>query len=379
MLFKIIYTSLSLCLVFGGYSVICGLVTSKYGLLGYYANSVYWLTSIIGSLICPYVSYYGLGVKWSLILGSVTYGIYILGFNLDNLYYMFLVSFLNGFGSGLFKINLNVWLVSKVEVKDVLITTINNIPNNSEFYIGIFNTIYGLNMIYGSALALLIENLGLSLNWVLFTITMVAVLMLCFISPVKIDETHYVSLVSFKDLFFKFKHIYLLCFYQGFSTIYINSIMTLNFDTKISFILFHFLIFSIGYCITSHVIGYLALKLNNVLYCNISMCIVSGIFVISAKYLFEYHQSYYLYYMSSFTMGIGEACILYFFIVLLKDEFNENKASAFAYQRVIYALSACILQIFCSFVHFYVIVVTLNLSLILGVIIYNCHSVLEII
>lgn len=375
MLFRIIYTAISLALVFGGYSVICGMVTTKYHIYGYYANSLYWFFSVLGSLFCPYISYYLLGVKWSLVLGSLSYVIYILGFNLHHLYYILIVSSLNGFGAALFKTNLNVWLVSQLSNKNSLLSDL--IPNtpiynhSDEFYIGVFNTIFGLNMVFGSALGLIIYNLQLSIYWILFAITLLAVIMLCFIIPVKIDETHYISLSTFKELFYQFKFIYILCLYQGFSTIYVNSIMTLNFNGDIQMILYHFLLFSIGFCITSHILGCLAQKLNYVLFFNIFICILSGIIVIVIHY---YLFSYYLYFIASFTMGLSEACTLYFFILLLKEDFSDNKASAFAYQRVIYASSACILQLLCSLVHLYVIILALNLFLILGVSIYNCQK-----
>ncbi len=381
MLLRIIYTAVCLTLVFGGYSVICGFITTKYGKYGYYANFLYWLFSVIGSLLSPYLSYYLLGVKWSLVLGAITYAIYIFGYNLDALYWILIVSALNGLGAGLFRTNMNVWLVSQLSTESpsnilgVQKTSDTQPKTTPEFYIGLYNSIFGTSTIFGAILGIFIYNLDLSLYWFLFSVTTIAVILLCFILPAKIDETHQISLGVYKELLLEFKYLYPLIAYQGFSTIYVNSIMSLNFGGNIQLIMIHFLIFSIGYCLASHTLGWLAMELKFVIVFNMLMCLVSSVFVFVSKYFIEIHSAghqliYLTYYIPSLMMGFAEASLIYFFIVLFNNEYPDNKASVFAYHRMCYSLSAGLFQLFASVVNLYVLLMCLNILLMIGVGVY---------
>lgn len=352
--------------VFGGYAIICGLVTTKYGLYGYYANLLYWMGSMISSIASPYLSYYLFGIKGSLIIGAFTYAIYILGFNLHHLYFIMIASIINGIGSGLFRTNMNIWLVSQIATTDER-------KYHDELYVGVYNTIFGFSTIISASIGIVIYNTDIDIYWTAFVITMGSVLLLFFITPAQLNITHYVSLAGYKDLIIEFWYIYPLIAFQGFNTIYINSIMTLNFNGDIQFIMVHFLVYSIGFCITSHLLGWLGWNNPHKEYFWIILLMIitgglSGVYIIIIRY---YLINIYLCYLSSsFLAGMTEATIYYLIIILFNSKYSDNKSTVFAYHRTIYSMFAGLSQIYCSLVSMNVIIISLNLLMIISSIIF---------
>lgn len=360
---SIIYAAFSLALLFSGYGIVSSIITSSYHKIGFYSHVLIFTFNIFGSILSPFIVYNIFGIKWTIIIGASTYVLILGVFNLSNDIIMLIVSAINGFGAALMRSQQNTWISSQP------------IEDNKGLYIGIFNSIYGLNGIIGSLVAvlmILIFKINITtLVWILFSISLTALIMLCFIKPVTLNETHNISLKLYLNLLVdtNLLLLYPLICYQAASIVYSFAIMALLFNGDTFLISLNFLIYSTSFCVMSYIFGYLY-KHSSLMIFLISNMISS---LLLAAYVILMHiympDNIHVYLVTGLLSGFNDSAINFVILTIFNEWYNHAKA-IYGYHRAVYSLFSSILVVICPFMVWYVPFIYSNVFIISSVICY---------
>ena len=396
LLFHIIYVSLTISLLFSGYSITTSFVSVIYGKYGYYSYMLIYITTIIGSIISSYMVDY-FGIKWTLIFGSFFYVMYISLFNLHSNVLLLISSIITGFGSGIMRTQQNNWLSSMIAYEP-----------HKDLYVGIFNCIFGTYSIIGSLISLVIFifNLGniSTLVWIMLGTTIISWLLLFPMKNPDIEnkKTNYIELLKNWKLYMFFP----LIIFQGGNITYIfltiplllqpqnnidlpqcgksNNNTYCDIELVISLI---FLIYGIFYSLTPYLFGFGSIIFSNNIFSqerrvmqlfghdpnniyHLILCLFVILQNLSVVYFTIHFESNYYYLIVGMICGINDGIVNYLITVLLIEYFPQQK-SVFAIHRAIYSFFSAILALTFSFVEWYNPLIFLTAIIFLSLTTYN--------
>lgn len=353
MIIHIIHTALSLAIIYGSYIITTEYLTYEYNNAGVISYILIFLLNILSSIFAPFIVYYGLGVKWSIILGTFTYICWLVLFNMKNNMCLLVGSILVGLGASLVRSQQNVWIVSFLDSN-----------NNIGFYIGLYNAIFSINGIIGAGFSILILYLEYSLEtliWILFILSIFSFSFLLFIKPVTLNETHK---IDFKSYFNFAKDIHLLLLlpllmYQSMAIVFSYEIYPLLINNKLE-IAYMFLLYSILYCIITYILGYLS-KYDEIFILILNIIYGLGLFGL-----------YWIYGFSIFLIGslngINDGIINYIIIYALSKHFSSK--TVYSVSRSYMCLFSALFSALFQVMSFYGILFLMNIVLLTGVLGY---------
>lgn len=350
MIIHIIHTALSLATIYGSYIITTEYLTYEYNNAGVLSYILIFLLNIISSILAPFIVYYGLGVKWSIVLGTFTYICWLVLFNMNNNICLLIGSIFVGLGASLVRSQQNVWIVSFLDTN-----------NNIGFYIGLYNAFFSVNGIIGASFSILVLYLNYSLEiliWILFILSIISFFFLLFIKPVALNETHKIDLKSYFNLAKDIRLLLLLplLMYQSMAIVFSYEIYPLLINDKLH-IAYMFLLYSILYCIITYVLGYLS-KYDEIFILLLN--IVCGLILFGIYWIYEYS----IYLIGSLN-GINDGIINYVIVYVLSKYFSSK--AVYSVSRSYMCFFSALFSALCQVMTFYGVLFLMNIILLIGV------------
>lgn len=356
---NIIHSSLSLAIIYGSYVITTEYLTLQYNAIGFLAYVLIFLLNIISSVLAPFIVYYILGVKWTLVVGASTYLCWLALFNSGNSEAIIAGAILIGLGAGLVRSQQNVYILSL------------DLPSDNALYIGIYNAIFGINGIIGSGFSIMILLFGLTLKtliWILCGISCVAFIFLLFIKPVTLNETHEISLKLYWYILKDYKLMLLIpiVLYLSANIVFTYEVVPLFINNKLHIVI-TFLIYGIIYCSITYILGCIITKVDPILIfifhiiCSFITCIsfiMFNIFSVSSPY----------YIILGSINGINDSIINYMVVYLLAKHFSSKVVYSIC--RSYTCLFSAIFSGIYQFINIYQIIIMINIFLLISVLFY---------
>lgn len=365
--FQIAYAALMTGILFAGYVTASGYVTTIYGRYGFYSHMIVFICTVFGSLIAPLSVSRFLGIKWTMMIGAGTYIIYLAVYNLKIVPLFLVISAINGFGVGFFRPQQNTWITSMP------------IHSNKGYYLGLFNTIFGLYGIIGSSVAFTVFAFSLSneiLIWAMLGMAFSAFLgMICMADPRLHDK--YDFRISTYGNFLKDGKLWLLIpmiFFQAHSMGFSYQLLPPYYDGDDFWIAISFLIYSTVFCVMSYIVGFLSRWIDIIVW----LCILCMSSLSMAGYIVSIHiwikmANQYQYLPLAITCGINDSVILFCIIYILSDRYKGN-SMIYGYHRSVFSIFAAMLALIMSFVPWWipcVIYIVSSICMCVGYIVYS--------
>ena len=368
LVYKIASTSLLLAILFSGYVTVSGLTSTIYKEIGFYMYITIQIGNIIGSITSSFIVYWLLGIKWTIIVGGTTYVIWLSVYNFHITSLMLCVSALVGIGGGFLITQQSVWVSSMP------------IGSKPSYYIGIFNSIFGIYGIIGSTFATIIFSLEIQLEtlvWISTGISFSTILLLMVFMPnIQLDDSHIVSLNLYSQLIKNFSMWLFMpiTLYQSISFVYSFVLMPLIMDHNFMIISLNFTIYSITFCLNSYLLAHIYRKIDPLylLIINIFICCVlftlNGMAYLYLDYLVEH--DYYPVLVIGFFCGIGNSITNTIILTELARWFSDCK-TVFGFNRAFQSIGASIFSLVALHISWYI-----YFSIMLSVIIFAtvCYS-----
>lgn len=367
LLFHIVYCSVTIALLFGGYSMISEYMTILYGDIGFYAYFIIYLFNVVGSIIAPFIAFNVLGIKWSIFVGAITYFIWMTVFNSKSAALLLGMSVINGIGSGLMRSQQSVWITS-LPIQDRL-----------GYYTGIYNAIFNFNGIFAAIISIIFLFFKFELDvliWIFVLIGFVSIIMLIFIKPVPLNREHYIDMHSFyimlKDKTFLL--LYPVIIFQSVSMIFTYAIVPIFMKNNDLAIAIMFLIYSIFSAIIAYITGVLCDRVRTtklvIIICINSIISMFYIFMIKAV---EFQKDMDL---SFAYIVVGIFCAVNDFgingiLVYILSKLYTNKA-VFSIHRAVYSIFCAIYAAIAPFILWYINVMLCVPLIIIG---YYCFRI----
>ena len=379
LLVHIWYTSITLALLFGGYSMISEYMTTIYGNIGFYSYFIIYLSNVLGSFISPFLAM-AIGVKWSIYVGALTYFIWMAIFNLKSSIIILLVSVINGIGSAIMRSQQSVWITS-LPIKDKL-----------GYYIGIYNAVFNFNGIFAGTISITILFFKFkleSLIWIFVLIGFVSMIMLLFVKKVPLTDEHFIDKESFiimlKDKTFML--LYPIIIFQSFGIIFTYAVLPIFMEENDLAIAIMFLVYSIASAICSYVIGILCDKISSAKLIGF-ICINS---VISTVYIYlvaiiktmggyedagnsgtHNHNYAYAYIVSGIFCAINDSGINGILLYIM-SKYYKNK-TVFSIHRAIFSIFCAIYAAVAPFIPWYINSILYNPPIICGLYTFTFYN-----
>lgn len=111
---KTVYVGSVFLLLFTAYNIAQGVLTTVFKDVGFYSFALIYFPYALSSLISPWIGR-RLGVRFSLLFGSITYVLWMMALSFKNLEFVLIISVINGIGSGLLWVHEGIWLTHLIK------------------------------------------------------------------------------------------------------------------------------------------------------------------------------------------------------------------------------------------------------------------------
>jgi MFS family permease len=359
----ILHTSLSLAIIYGSYTITTEYLTFSYQEFGFISYILIFVLNVASSLLAPFIVFYLTGVKWTIVIGAISYLIWLLLFNLGNNTLLLIGAVFLGIGAGLFRSQQNVWITS-LEYEN---------SASKDYYVGIYNAIFGLNGVIGAIFTVIILYFDYGIDmlvWILLIISVAAFISLVFIKPVKINNSHEITLKLYYQTAKDIKLLLLLplILYQSCGLVVSYELLPVYFAKFGKFsIALMFLLYSVVYCINMYILSVL-IKKTDVIFMLLSLVMINGCLSVLILLMYQIDSFGKYFIVLGVFAGLADSIVNFIVVYLLHAHF-ESKIVYSIYRSSICVFSAIttalapIVSIYCNMFVF-------NLVLYVGVLFY---------
>jgi len=347
--FVIFGISLLYAFIFGGYTLCNQYLLVLYPEYGIYLSSILFCSMFICTLFAPYVSYYLMSVKWTVIVGTFGTTFWILTFNLDIPYLIVIATILSGIGTGLYRSHQFI-LIKKLYPA--------NVNRNMTISLSVFN-LFG---IITTPIIFIMLFFDISIYNVLkcFTvIVFISQILLMLIEDVKTEKKkiNYLNLLKTKIWFLlPLSQVQAINFTTFF--VFFPKNVNENFNNSIFLIATLALVYSFIYPFATYLVGILFNKTaysKRWIYFAISI-IFSALICVIISYILDFYNSnkfydYILICSLGLIYGIYDSIIYTINMITIAELFDEN---IFCIQRIFYCFNVTLFVAFVKFCPSYV-------------------------
>lgn len=358
---RIVYGALMMGILFAGYVVASGYATTIYGIYGFYSHMIVFICTIFGALFSPILVTHVLGIKWTLMTGAGTYVIYLLAYCLDHVPLFLVMSAVNGFGAGIFRSQQNTWITSMpIHTARGFVRSANHTPIKSSFhqdgdmawYLGLFNSVFGLYGIIGAVIALVVFSYEFSnavLMWTMTGMAFGAFLAMIFMEDPLTTRDDTFNLEVYKG-FLLDGHLWLLApmvFFQAYGMVYSYEVLPLMYAGNSYWIALNFLVYSVVYCVVSYMVGFLSRWIQPIIWVAF-MTILSLTFGVYLAILHIYAPPhtitdllawpYAVYLLFAILCAMNDSIVLFCVVYILAENYSNHMI--YGYHRALFSIFA---------------------------------------
>lgn len=355
----IVYTCLLFALIFSGYAIMSQYLMLLYPNIGSQLISLLFFSMCFSTILGPYISNYVMGVKWTIVVGTIGITIWLLAINIDNTWVIIVATVMCGFGVGLFRGHQNVWI------------SYQNIGNDVGYYIALGNSIFTIYVFIVATVGLILAVFTLSIIKVLniyLIIILIAQIALLFINNPKITKNNF----NYKDLLKTNIWILLpLSQIQSINICILYTVIPHKMNTEIpdssltlSLLASLFLAYSLTNSLAYYSVGILFKKISSIIFFVISIVLA---FVIATMLigLFDFDIvisntnvtiTYAYVIVLGVMLGIYDGIIPNINLILLAMWFDKN---IFCMQRITYCMTIALFTFTVKYFNWHVFLVLL--------------------
>lgn len=370
----IVYTCLLFSLIFSGYAIMSQYLMLLYPNIGPQLSSLLFFSMCFSTILGPYISNYVMGVKWTIVIGTIGITIWLLAINIESTAVITTATIMCGFGVGLFRGHQNVWV------------SYQNIGSDVGYYIALGNSIFTIYVFIVATVGLVLAIFTMSIIKVLnvyLIIMLVAQFALLFINNPQITKKNFNYVALLKT------NVWILLPLSQIQSINICILYTIvphkmnteisNSNLALSLLASMFLAYSLANSLTYYSVGILFKKINSIIFFVISITL-SFVIAVMLMGLFDFDIiidnaniiiTYGYVVILGIMLGIYDGIIPNINLILLAMWFDKN---IFCLQRLTYCLTIAMFTFMVKYFnwHMYlVLLISLNIiSLICYVIFY---------